>query len=118
MSVFTREDKLFVEYLKDYFAEEMKNGLITKIATFDDREYTFFISERTTLELQIMETGDYNGIYIDINEDELDGNSSEYIIKIAEFMKTHKFLRLYENLKNYWFIPCRAEEYEEKYLNS
>lgn len=55
--------------------------------------------QRTTLELQIMETGDYNGIYIDINEDELDGNSSEYIIKIAEFMKTHKFLRLYENLK-------------------
>lgn len=26
------------------------------------------------------------------------------MIKIAEFMKTHKFLRLYENLKNYWFI--------------
>lgn len=114
MSVFTREDKLFVEYLKDYFEEEMKSELITRIATFDDREYTFFFSERTTLEIRIIETEDDNGRYIKIVEDEIDDNSSEYILKIAEFMKTHKFIKLYENLKNYYFIPCKAEEIEKR----
>ncbi len=115
MSVFTREDKLFVEYLKDYFAEEMKNGLISKIATFDDREYTFFFSELSTLKIIVMETEDDNGLSLHMGTNE---DSSEYLTKFAEFMNTDKFKKLYKNLENYWFIQYRAEEYEDKYLNS
>ncbi|CAL7896965.1 hypothetical protein [Fusobacterium necrophorum] len=118
MSVFTREDKLFVEYLKDYFAEEMKNGLITKIATFDDRKYTFFFSELSTLKIIVMETEESNGVSLYMSTDSGDGDISEYLTKFAEFMNTDKFKKLYKNLENYWFIQYRAEEYEEKYLNS
>lgn len=40
------------------------------------------------------------------------------MIKIAEFMKTHKFLRLCENLKKYWFIHYSTEEYKKRGLKT
>jgi len=112
------DDDFFAEYLKDYFAEEMKNGLITRIDAFDYREYTFFFAELSTLEIRVMETEESNGVSLYMSTDSTDGDTSEYLAKFAKFMNTDKFKKLYKNLENYWFIQYRAEEYEEKYLNS
>ncbi|MCF0161376.1 MAG: hypothetical protein HUJ88_02130 [Fusobacterium necrophorum] len=106
------DDDYFSEYLKEYFAEEN----LVEIYAHSYRVYFLHFSKDSYVAIVVTETEDDNYISVSL---ELDGRDTYAIfLKMTEFISTDKFRELYENLKRYYFIPCKAEEYEKKYLNS